>query len=342
MSDFVLHRGQRTPDTFARTYGSDVLKIVFEPGSPAIVELADGRSGQGSCLGCGTPLCIEKTASELILAGPLDTFPGEPSLDVCPTRAAAWVSGAKILSINADDCIGCGLCVVRCPYGAISLSEQKIAVVNQTDPDKLLTHEPACGPHCSPARSGAIARLGSAVSTEIPQKVSALIDSRAMLLIRNLLNEIGMNARHRRRGDTNVRIDAVGISRSGRPFVAEIELTSSVIESPRALLEDIAVLHSRYGYAVSDVDALSIILSFPNLRSEYYQVIRDIDLVLGVRCRTITVGALIALLWNFSSIDGVSGDDFFTGEANIDLSTQLPIEANLLDEPYPGAFRPMK
>jgi hypothetical protein len=139
-----------------------------------------------------------------------------------------------------------------------------------------------------------------------------------------------------------MRIDAVGFSRSERPFVAEIETGAGVLESPRALLEDVAVLHSRYGYAVEVIDPVSIILSFPNIRSEYYQVIRDIEKVLGLRCRTITVGALVALLWNCAKLDGFEGDAFTVGEGTIDLADCLGLDDINLIEPYPGAFRPAK
>ena len=118
-----------------------------------------------------------------------------------------------------------------------------------------------------------------------------------------------MNARVRRRGDTNMRIDAVGFTRSGRPFVAEIELVGGELESPRALMEDVAILHARYGFAVADVDAISIISAFPNLRSEYYQVMRDIEVVLGIKCRTLTLGALLAMVWASKTIDGFDGTD---------------------------------
>jgi hypothetical protein len=124
--------------------------------------------------------------------------------------------------------------------------------------------------------------------------------------------------------------------------VAEIETGAGVLESPRALLEDVAVLHSRYGYAVDGIDPVSIILSFPNVRSDYYQVIRDIEKVLGLRCRTITVGALVAMLWNCATLDGFDNDAFTVGEGPIDLADCLGVDDAKLIEPYLGAFRPAK
>ena len=342
MSDFVVHKGRRAADGFARGYGADVREVLFEPDERTTILLDDGRAGAGSCLGCGTPPCIEKHPSEFGLPGALDNYPGDPSLDVCPTRAIQWNAEKAIARVLITDCIGCGLCVSRCPYGAISLTKGLTAHVEMTDPDSLITTREGHGEHATPKRSGQIASLDAPAAAKLPATVDGLTDTRAALLIRNLLNEIGLNARVRRRGDTNMRIDAVGFSRSERPFVSEIELSAGVLESPRALLEDVAILHARYGYAVADIDPVSIILSLPNVRSEYYQVIRDIEAVLGLRCRTITIGALIALLWSCSRLDGFIDGAFVVGEGTINLTTSLGIDAGLLHEPYPGAFKPAK
>lgn len=342
MSDFVVHKGQRAAGTFARHYGADVTDVHYGHGKRTAVTLADGRVGAGTCLGCGDAPCMEKDDSELTLFGALDAFPGDPSRDVCPTRAIRWDGEHSTALVVAEDCIGCGLCVSRCPYGAISLKDGQTASVETADPGGLAVTDATKGEHPEVKRNGEIATLAAPAAANLPATVGALDDGRTTLLVRNLLNEIGLNARTRRRGDTNMRIDAVGFSRSGRPFVAEIETGAGVLESPRALLEDVAVLHSRYGYAADGIDPVSVILAFPNVRSEYYQVIRDIENVLGLRCRTVTVGALVAMLWNFVKLDGFHGDAFTMGEGVIDLADCLGVKQAKLIEPYPGAFKPAK
>lgn len=342
MSDFVIHKGLRTSGSFARHYGAGTREIHFSSTYRTKVVLDDGRAGLGSCLGCGHAPCMEKQTSELSLAGALEVYPGDPSLEVCPSRAIEWDKKSAAAVVIQDACIGCGLCISRCPYGAINLHDGTVAKVQTDDPDRLISLDASQRDHSSPILSGPIGKLDALAAAALPVTVGGLSDSKAALFIRNLLNEIGLNARVRRRGDTNMRIDAVGYSRSERPFVAEIELSGAVLESPRALLEDVAILHARYGYAVSDIDPISVILSFPNIRSEYYQVIRDIDKILGLKVRTITVGALIALLWSHKKIEAFSDDTFLLGEGLADLSASLNIDDSDLIEPYSGAFKPAK
>lgn len=345
MSDFVIHKGRRAAGAFARHYGADVAIVHYEPGKPTLITLTDGRAGAGTCLGCSNMPCIEKGEAELALFGTFEVFPGDPSRDVCPTRAIHWDEGSST-ALVIGDCIGCGLCISRCPHGAISLADGLAAQVETSDPDGLVALGPTQGEQPQVRRSGQIGNTDAPAASNLPRTIAALEDGRMTLMVRNILHEIGLNARTRRRGDTNMRIDAVGFSRSQRPFVAEIETGAGVLDSPRALLEDVAVLHSRYGYAVDAIDPISIILAFPNVRSEYYQVVRDIEKVIGLRCRTLTVGALVTLLWNFAQIHSFSGDSFMVGAEKIDLSDCLAkflgVYPKKLIEPYPGAFTPAK
>ena len=285
---------------------------------------------------------MEKEENEFALDGALNSFPGDPSLDVCPTRAIQWDLEQTAVTISEADCIGCGLCVTRCPYGALSLLNGMVASVEISDPQNIVTGESGTGSHPQVKKIGRIAELDAPAALSLQENVLLLEDSRTNLFVRNLLNEVGLTARTRRRGDSNLRMDAVGFSSLRRPFVAEIEMGPGVLDSPRALLEDVAVLHSRYGYATDIIDPVSIILAFPNVRSEYYQVVRDIEKVLRLRCRTLTVGILIALLWNLRRIQGFDGDVFAIGEGVVDLSDFIADKGEQWKEPYAGAFRPAK
>lgn len=330
-----------------RRYPSEVVDIDFGAGAAApIVTLADGRAGRGACLGCRDTPCMVKRLTEERLPG-LEHFPGDPSPEVCPTRALRWNEETGAVEVTSA-CIGCGLCAVRCPYGAIYLEGGSAAtVLTGESPTSLETTIPEPQhTHPNPTRKGRLGPSTAPAMAALATVVLELDDARSRLFLRNVLHELGVRCRVRRSGDTNIRIDAAIALESGDIGVVEIERTGAVIESPRALLEDVAVLHGRYGTPLERIRAVSIALILPNRRSEYYRVIDDIHRVLRLRCHTLTVGALLLLLWNFARIDALTDGLFTTGTAGIDLAPSIRAvlgQADTLEgEPYPGALRPAR
>ena len=154
---------------------------------------------------------------------------------------------------------------------------------------------------------------------QMPDAIENLSSNVGARFIRNLLIECGIMCRIRRPGDTNVRMDGVLATAEGRLGVLEIELGNAVLESPRELLEDVAVLRGRYGIEVGNVDPVSVVTRLPNARSEYFRVMSDIENVLNLRCRTMTVGALLVVLWQFKRIEEFTGDLFLTSPEYTDL-----------------------
>lgn len=339
MSDFVPFKTGNDNRQFVRDFVSGVAEVELSPTGPTKVTLEDGKMGHGVCLGCANPPCFKKESGELDMAGSLAEFPGDPSMDVCPTKAIGWDGDSRKVQIDSEHCIGCGLCVVRCPYGAIRLSAEAIAEVSQNDIDGITDEGEVKRPHAKPKRTGLIGEIPGKAISDIPNSVGELPSAVRNVLVRNLMHEAGMNARVRRHGDMNMRIDAVGYTASGRSIVADIELAGEPLESPRAILENIAVMHSRYGFAFNELDALCILMALPNQRSEFYQVMCDIENVLTITCRVITIGALQALVWSGKTIEGFKDGEFVVQENSVDLGKSLPLQ---LQEPYPGAFTPAK
>jgi ferredoxin len=346
MTDILRHKHERPKIGTARAYESEVSKIDFSKLTRAPeVTLSNGAIGDGTCLGCYDTPCMQKVPEEFSLPAALESFPGDPIAQLCPTNALMWGTANSVVTVNPAACIGCGLCVARCPYGAIHLGEEGKAVI-RTDKSKLLTDQKPkqTAKHPQPKRLG---RLGSPAAlglAKLPQTAAfQLIDPN--VFVRNVLHEVGVRCRSRRRGDTNIRMDAVVAFQTGRVGVVEIEFSQAALESPRALVEDIAILHSRYGLPVADVDPLSIILSLPNGRSEYYQVIDDVANVLDVKCRTLTLGVLILLMWEFVKIPDLGKELFRTQADDPDLKPSVvKLAPSLADikEPYLGCLRNAK
>lgn len=231
MSEILQQKRKSGQSGTIRSYTSDVANIDFGGGAvPPTITLADGLTGQGACLGCRDTPCMLKVPDEAQVPAAFESFPGEPSLDVCPTQALKWDEKCSSIEVIASDCIGCGLCVVRCPYGAIYLEGGKAAKVltgNVSGSIGITQTAATKREHPSPLRQG---RLGSSVGAalaNLDQVVPKLGDARSLLLMRNILHELGVQCRVRRRGDVNIRIDAVIAFENGEAGVIEMELDGS-------------------------------------------------------------------------------------------------------------------
>jgi len=347
MSEVIPHKRTIGRPGKVRDYRATPERLDFvKLSQPVRVRFPDGSEGRGTCLGCKDAPCMTLNEADTSLPEALSDFPGDPAKEVCPTRAMSWNETGNAIAVDPLGCIGCGLCIARCPYGAISLNVKGKAIVETSDPDRLTAASNNINPaeHPKPQRVGQLGAISSPALREMPEAVARLGDESTQF-VRNLLIACGIECRTRRRGDTNVRMDGVLGLADGRLGVLEIEVGYAVLDSPRALLEDVAVLHGRYGVDVKQIDPVSVILGLPNARSEYFQVIADIEKVLGIRCRTVTIGSLLTVLWQFRKIDGFPDGLFMTMPGDTDLEPPMKkfISASIsAEQPYPGSYRPSK
>ena len=115
---------------------------------------------------------------------------------------------------------------------------------------------------------------------------------------RNLLISLGCNSAMRRIGDVYTRMDAVYSSLDGCFGAVEVEFGRDTLDASRGILDDIAVLYTRYGIDKDENLPLVICLQLPNARQGYWQVVKDIKNVEDIPIATITIGAMLLLNWN--------------------------------------------
>ncbi len=205
-------------------------------------------------------------------------FPFEIDKNVCPTNAI--VSTNNEININSEKCIGCGICMSRCPKELIKL-KNGVAIID---------------PSYSMDSNSEMKELYNNINSKQMNNYSI------NLLSRNLLIECGIKTAITRTGDNNLRMDGI-IQSNDDLGVLEIEFGQDILSSPRNLLDDIAVICSRYGFKKEEITALSICLSLPNNRTDYWNVIKDIKEVLGIEIKTMSIGSLVYIMWNEKKIN---------------------------------------
>jgi len=71
-----------------------------------------------------------------------------PCVEVCPMGANAYVTATAANVINPDKCIGCQMCMMVCPIGAVSKIEKDgRKVIIKCD---LCSGDPQCVKYCEP------------------------------------------------------------------------------------------------------------------------------------------------------------------------------------------------
>jgi len=281
-----------------------------EGGTKTKVAFSDGLIAEGSCVRCVNPPCIEFQAEELIVPK-FEQFPADGDRHVCPTEAIQWDTNSPAPVVNAETCISCGLCVSRCPAGAIYL-DGKGAHVNDAQNDAFVETGQIVETENNKAlqkQLSALPRTGQFLSADYDEFLE-FITARIVTIssvfpaqfpnrvARNLLLGVGISCAMRRLGDVNLRMDLIMGAPGVEQGTAEVELGAEVLNTPRNLLDSVAVLCHRYNFDKADIVPLVVTARLPNKRTEYWRVIGDISKVLDVPIRSLTFAALIVLIWN--------------------------------------------
>jgi ferredoxin len=257
-----------------------------------------------------------------------DSFPADRNTRTCAAMAISLgVSGTPV--IDHERCIMCGVCASRCPVGAIHL-EPGIGAVIEDNPNAAFVEEKSVKEACNKA----LLKNFSALSSEgtILEENDDILDyvfeqsTRAWnlvgerypnMLARNLLIGAGLGASVGRKGNNYMRMDLLlsppGVERG----VAEVEFgQEAVLDAPRDIMDALAVLISRYGWTVDTSTALIVTDILPNKRSEYWHIIQDIDKVLRIHIGTVTLFALMLIIWNHKKLDLRKGHPFYIDRSN--------------------------
>ena len=325
-------------------------KIIYDTKNRPLWMLKDGSQHHTSCLHCNKKYCLKFTPLEI--QSPLENFPTLPITDVCPCEAIKWDNTKQCPTIDSKKCIQCGLCIKRCPAKAIYFQEGIHVSVgtdnanvrkNSGQPNDLQLHyQQIAHLNSLPFQILNISEYSSSIR-KIYGKLALINSSVRELLVRNILITLGLSTSLRRTGDVYTRMDAVcKIGSKIGPL--EIEFGQDTLSASRRILDDIAILHTRYKLDKITQSPLVICLTLPNARQGYWQVLRDIKKVEKISISTVTVGILLMFLWNEKKLE-MNIDNYYIDYDNMSIrdvaESQLKIKIPIAIG-YLGILEPQK
>lgn len=345
MSDIVPFETGDFEGVAPTSYSQPISLIRYNSGVGPTEVVLESVSGYGTCVLCADRPCIELPDSENALQSKLAELPGARLDRLCPTSAIELGSDPQMPIVDPDLCIGCGLCVLTCSYGAISMTESGVAYIETCDPSGLLIEGASCPPSfIEVERVGAIYLDECDSFRQIGEQVLNCSNLELMKLIRGLIWVLGGRCRVGRIGDVNFRVDAVAELPSDVVGLLEFEFGNDAMSVPRNLLEDLAVLNQRLAPGLS-YELVGVFLTLPNQRSEYYEVVMDVMNVLGIKIHTISVGALMLLAWRFFRFEFSQALFVRDSEPNSFIAIafdEVGENVDDLDELYPGCLTVLK
>ncbi|MBR2214340.1 MAG: hypothetical protein IJ849_01120 [Selenomonadaceae bacterium] len=330
------------------------ISIDIRQSSPGRVRFKNGSTSQIGCLGCINPRCMSFSEQE-IECDYVSSFPCDKSIGVCPVDALSWDIVIDAPTIDICKCISCGICVSRCPIGAMYFSEQGEVHINSntgyTEKNKI-PDSSVKDIHLSQIKqlikiphTGILLNASDTLFERVYKKPLGIDSKYHNFIGRNLLIALGCKCSMRRIGDVYTRMDAIYLSSTGTFGAIEIEFGRDTLEAVRGILDDIAVLHTRYGIHRNNNKAMVICLQLPNERQGYWQVVKDIKSVEKIKIGTVTVGGLMFLLWNGCTLKP-ENDLYYLDYDNMDLRNILSKETGVaeigLSKRKLGIMEPMK
>ncbi|MEG0835412.1 MAG: 4Fe-4S binding protein [Christensenellaceae bacterium] len=307
--------------------------LKYEDGQPTKMILCDEKECIVNCLNCANPKCMKFSPSDIQCLS-FREMSHEIKNTVCPVDAISV--GKRSASINNSKCIGCGLCVRRCPVGAIHISNGK-AVLNSGNSFPIFTVELDATPQNQKKQidflknmipindSGCMQKENDIIMENVYRNLRRLTQEQQNILIRNTLINLGCQAALSRQGVVYSRMDGF-YENNGQMGVLEIETGSDMLAVSRAILDDIAVVNSRYGITPQSNHPLAVVLSLPNKRTDYWQVVKDIRAVTNLKIATLTFGAMLLFLWNAIDVSGF--DQFYIDVDKSSIRKAVETELN--------------
>lgn len=328
--------------------GVTPISVVISNQGRNSIQTDDGVLHDGICINCIEKPCYTYSDAE-IDTDILEGLPYNNDRRVCPSEAISITRG-KGIDINGELCIGCGICMHRCPTAGISMDDAGIvATVNYGEnnifemidrPDE--TRQRASYLLCDALpKEHSITKITNEFAQSFTDRFIALSKRNRtleLILLRNFLLQIGVSSKASAIGNNDARADLIGLhGEYFLPIESELQGTD-ILGLPRRILENIAFLHTRHGIDTSKIQAIASFLFFPRKRSDMYEVIGDIKKITGFEIKILPLYTLY-LFSTFGiklSMQNII-DDFYIDHSDLDFSKYIKKyipEIEEIDENY--------
>ena len=108
------------------------------------------------------------------------------------------------------------------------------------------------------------------------------------------LSNIGYKCATKPAGNNHIRTEFFG-EKNSSILIGESEIYQDTLSVCRRILDDLSVLISRNGFNKQDIIPLAVINDLPNRRTDFYEVVSDINNILGIQISTITYHILFMI-----------------------------------------------
>lgn len=162
-------------------------------------------------------------------------------------------------------------------------------------------------------------------------------------LIKHLFSSLDAEVYFPRKGDNSERFDAL-IEFKDYKAVVEVEIPSTeILDAPRNLLDDYAVINCRKKLSDEVIVPLVICWDLPNKRSDYWNVISDINELLELKIKTVSILSLALHYWTKVPID-LKGDNYYLDHncSTTECENIILNKYGLIIDDFPGYFTPYK
>lgn len=291
----------------------DISRGVFKRNSPVAIyrnfksdsywQYEEGEIEKSGCVNCLSTPCM--VYSDVEINAGFNEMPSGYLKSVCISGAITLSESTNFPAITSQKCISCGLCATRCNYSAIYYNNGsfELRVSESSNLEYRIDHTIQILKeqemyYNSSNKISDVKSLDKSLIDKFHEKSNSYLkrnNGAENDLVKNLLLNLGVKTKSRAIGNNDIRTDLFGVN-DEFCILCEVDTTSNdQLDLTRAILDDVAVFCSRYNVKFENVIPIIVIDKFPNKRSDFYEVLSDIEKITGLRVSVLTLHFLFVL-----------------------------------------------